>query len=393
MRGGAETHLAELLPVLQARGHDVRIFVAGARGPLAEQLARDGIVIEPANAIAVAQSLPAFIRRFARLALFLPNFLGFVWRHRQSTFHIFLPETVIVCGMILWPLRRRFLVSQRSMLNYRAKYPAIVMRMERFVFGNARMVLANSQAVRQELLDDGVAAEKIHIIYNGLSNARLSPIGAGRDTSRAELGLENGALVFAVVANLFVYKGYSDLIKALGMIRSQLPPEWVLICIGRDVEEARDASPGRLMSNQKRFEREAVAAGIAGHVRFLGERVDAPELLRAVDIAVLPSHEEGFSNALIEKMAAGLPIVATTVGGAYEALDGGKAGLLVPANDPAALSEALLKLVENPMLCGELGLIARARALELYSIETCADAYERIYVAYIRGATGRLFGT
>ena len=379
MRGGAETHLAELLPVFQARGHDVRIFVAGARGPLAEQLSRDGIVIEPEKEIAVFQSLPAVFRRLSRLALFLLNFLGFVWRSRRSTFHVFLPETVIVCGMILWPLRRRFLVSQRSMLNYRAKYPAFVTRLERFVFRHARVVLANSQAVRQELLDDGVAAEKIHIIYNGLSSARLSPTGATRDTSRAELGLENGALVFAVVANLFVYKGYSDLIVALGLIKSKLPPQWVLLCMGRDVEETPDTADGRLMSNQRLFESEAAAAGIAGNVRFLGERVDAPELLRAVDIAVLPSHEEGFSNALIEKMAAGLPIVATSVGGAEEALDGGKVGLLVPAKDPAALSQALLTLAENPTLCRELGAKARARALELYAIETCADAYCDVY--------------
>ncbi len=379
MRGGAETHLAELLPVLQARGHDVRIFVAGARGPLAEQLARDGIVIEPAIAIAVSQSLPSFVRRLARLGLFLPNFLGFVWRHRQSTFHIFLPETVIICGLILWPLRRHFLVSQRSMLNYRAKYPAIVTHLERLVFRHAQMVLANSEAVRQELLDDGVAERKINIIYNGLSGARLSPAGASRNMSRAELQLGNGVLVFAVVANLFVYKGYSDLIAALAMIESKLPAEWVLLCIGRDVEEARDAADGRLVSNQQRFEREAAAAGIAGHVRFLGERIDAPELLRGVDIAVLPSHEEGFSNALIEKMAAGLPIVATRVGGAHEALDGGKAGLLVPPGDPAALAQALLRLVQNPTLSRDLGAKARSRALELYAIETCADAYCDVY--------------
>ena len=136
-----------------------------------------------------------------------------------------------------------------------------------------------------------------------------------------------------------------------------------------------------------RLARAAEGHGFGSHVSFLGERADAPALLRIADLAVLPSHEEGFSNALIEKMAAGLPVVATDVGGNAEALDGGRAGVLVPPHDPNAMAEAIRCFAQSPGMRAELGRIARNRALHAYSIGHCVDQYEAIYTRLLDGSS------
>ena len=377
MRGGAETHLVQLLPALKARGHDVAVFAAGPRGSVADELSRQGIAISPLKPIEIAAGLPARMRRVARFCVFVAKFSAYAFRNRKCIFHVFLPETVIVCGILLFPFRRRLIVSQRSMMNYRAKYPAFVTRLERFVFRTARLVLANSEAVVKELRMDGVCPKKIRLIYNGLSDERLSPADASRAAARAAIGVETESLVFIILANLFVYKGYVELIQALSSIRLHLPQKWYLVCIGRDITEI--AANGQHTSNLKLFGDQARAAGLDGHILFLGERLDAPALLRAADIGVLPSHEEGFSNALIEMMAAGLPVVATDVGGAKEALQAGQCGTLVPPQNPAALAEALAGLANNAARRDNLGAKARVRACDQYAIEKCADAYEAVY--------------
>ena len=99
--------------------------------------------------------------------------------------------------------------------------------------------------------------------------------------------------------------------------------------------------------------------GLAGRVHFLGQRRDIPDLLSALDIFVLPSHSEGVSLALLEAMAAGLPVIATAVGGLPEVVTDGENGLLIPPKDPEALAQALARLLADPALAKKLGENAR----------------------------------
>jgi len=119
--------------------------------------------------------------------------------------------------------------------------------------------------------------------------------------------------------------------------------------------------------------------GIDEHVRFLGQRRDVPELLQVSDIGLLCSHEEGFSNALLEYMAAGLPVVATNVGGNAEAVIDGVTGLLVPAKNPDALARAILRLVHDPAARQGMGTAGRTRVQQNFSLETCLNGYEVLY--------------
>jgi glycosyltransferase involved in cell wall biosynthesis len=118
-------------------------------------------------------------------------------------------------------------------------------------------------------------------------------------------------------------------------------------------------------------------------VRFLGERNDIADLLAASDIFALASHEEGSPNAVIEAMAAGVATVVTDAGGSPEAV--GEAGLVVPARDPAALADALLRLATDAGLRSRLGAAAAARAAVEFSLETCVSRYLALHGAVRSG--------
>ena len=161
-----------------------------------------------------------------------------------------------------------------------------------------------------------------------------------------------------------------------------MPKHWTLILIGRDVPiQGLDNLPCN--GYRAVLERRCMELELSDNIKFLGERSDAPALLRCADIGVLPSHEEGFSNALLEMMAASLATVASDVGGNAEALDGGHAGLLVPPQDPDALAGAIRRLIDAPDTRKSFGDAARMRVLENYTIARCADAYEDVYTALL----------
>jgi glycosyltransferase involved in cell wall biosynthesis len=129
-------------------------------------------------------------------------------------------------------------------------------------------------------------------------------------------------------------------------------------------------------------------AGVAGVCAFLGHRDDVPARLEAADIFVLPSRSEAFPNAVLEAMAAGLPVVASGVGGILELVDDGRTGLLVPPDDPAALADRLCGLMANPSLGATLGGAARAEVEEHYSFDRMVSAFDRLYASELEASVG-----
>ena len=120
--------------------------------------------------------------------------------------------------------------------------------------------------------------------------------------------------------------------------------------------------------------------GVADRVNLMGQRSDVPTLLSAMDIGVLASHEEGFSNALLEKLAAGLPVVATDVGGNPEALEGMPDCFLVRPQDPEDLARGLRDAVGRLGADDQNRKIRQSRVRERYSVDAMVDAYERLYL-------------
>lgn len=256
-------------------------------------------------------------------------------------------------------------MSRRSLNNYQQRNPILV-PIERWLHGKMGVVLGNSRAVVSQLKEEGVPNEKLGLIYNGLDPKAFKATGTKRQLRR-NLDLPARALVLVTVANFIPYKGHADLLTAVSAVRHQLPANWFLLLVGRDdgiAEELRDR---------------AEALGIMSNVRWLGERHDVHDVLAAADIGVLPSHEEGLSNSILEAMPMSLPIVVTDVGGNAEVVVDGQSGLVVPPRDPTGLGEAILALSLDPKLRREMGKSARHRIRTQFSLDTAVDQYWRLY--------------
>lgn len=366
--GGAEQHLLRVAGALAARGWQPTVFALNPHGPLTPAFEAAGVPVR-------GVSLPAAWVRWLRhprviawtgllASLFL--LVWTYWRLRPRVAHFFLPAAYIVGGtasLLAPPLLR--VMSRRSLNHYQAKH-RLFRRIELWLHGRMDLVCGNSAAVVRDLQCEGVARDRLRLIYNGIEIGRFQA-RRSRAEVRAELGIEDTAVVMVMVANLIPYKGHADLIQALAAVRAGLPPDWVCICVGRD-----DGIGPSLMA-------QASAAGIGDRFRFTGSRQDVPDLLSAADLGVLCSHEEGFSNAVIEGMVSGLPMVVTDVGGNAEAVLDGETGLVVPARQPDRLGAALLELCGDADRRRLMGLAGRRRVLDHFSMEACVTNYEALY--------------
>jgi glycosyltransferase involved in cell wall biosynthesis len=355
--GGAERHLAWVLPALKRRGIDVILYAMERGGALEPELMHHGVRIEGPRSGALLH--------WPRATLALA---GFLRRERPDIVHFFLPRPYLF-GSIAAELagHRRRLMSRRSLAAYQEKYP-LLRAAERLLHRRTIGLIGNSQAVVEELATEAGDPRKLALIHNGIE---MPPPAAATDRLRTRQALNVGddALVIVVLANLIPYKGHRDLIDALALAKDCMPKPWFVLAIGRDEGIGEE------------LKQRAEALDVAANMIWLGQQAAAEQLLPASDIFVLPSHEEGFSNALLEAMAAELAVVATAVGGNSDAVVDGESGILVPPRDPRALALALKRLVGDPPLRRRLGEAARMRVELRFSLETCVARYERLYRA------------
>lgn len=235
------------------------------------------------------------------------------------------------------------------------------------------LVLTNSKTMRDYLASrEKIPLSRFKTIYNGVEIA--APLTAAeKATLRESLGLPQDALLLGCIANIQPIKGFEYLIEAaISMIRQG--QDIHLVIIG-GVEKRKQNLTSYLESLLDRVKREQLEE----RIHFLGPRKDARSLAAALDCFVLPSLSEGFSNAIIEAMAVGLPVIATAVGGNGEAVVEGETGLLVPPADPEALARAMTLLAGDKELRERMGAAARKRAVERYDIVMMIQAMENLY--------------
>jgi len=204
------------------------------------------------------------------------------------------------------------------------------------------------------------------LIPNGVSIDAFSPDREVRQRVRRELEVEPQTLVFVHVGRFAAVKNHEMLVAAFAQLVGQQPLPTELWLVGDG--ELREA-----VQHQVR------ALGIESRVRFLGVRSDIPDLLRAADVFVFPSRWEGNPLSVMEAMAAGLPVVATAVGGVPELVEDGVSGILVPNEDLEGLTAAMLRMVQHPDLREQMGRAARCRAVERFDIQQTVRAYEALY--------------
>jgi glycosyltransferase involved in cell wall biosynthesis len=190
------------------------------------------------------------------------------------------------------------------------------------------------------------------------------PSGADRETLRASLGVGRDEVVALQAAALAPHKSQTDLLKAASLARDRAPRLRVWI-----------AGEGALRAA---LEAEHAALGLGTTVRFLGFREDVARLLAAADFFVVSSYLEGMGTATLDAMASGLAVVATRTGGIPEIVQEGETGILVPARDPKALADAMVRVSADPALRGRLGAAGKTRA-RLFSADRTAEGTRRVY--------------
>src|SRR6266508_2884089 len=242
-------------------------------------------------------------------------------------------------------------------------------RVQRYVCRLADCVLVNADAVKEWLVGDGYDASKIVVIRNGVDLSRFS---GPREPSRLrlDLGLAPHVPLIAVVSRLNRLKGLEQFLEAAAIVGKRFPEARFLV-----VGAAPPHDPAYL------DELKALSArlDIAGRVIFTGLRSDVPSLLGGVSVAVMPSLNEALSNAMLEAMAAGAPVVATRVGGTPEALVDGETGLLVPPADVSSLAASIARMLDARDLAGRLGRAARKSVEDRFSIARMAASTEQLY--------------
>jgi len=229
----------------------------------------------------------------------------------------------------------------------------------------AAQMIAVSEDLKNFVVErTGVATKRIRVIYNGVDPYVL-PETDGIRTVRDEFELHRWDKVIGSVGSLYSVKGHIHLIRALPEILRVCPRTLVLL-IGRGDQEAA-------------LKAEASRLGVDEHVRFLGFRNDVLLLLCLMDVFVLPSLSEGLSMALLEAMAAGRPIVATSVGGNGELVQEGKSGFLIPAENPHALADRVISLLRNDGQAKAFGHCGKHRVEEHFSLAGMARSYQECY--------------
>jgi glycosyltransferase involved in cell wall biosynthesis len=248
----------------------------------------------------------------------------------------------------------------------------------------ADRVIANSCAVRAWLVSLGVNESHIDVIPNGivLDGRRERPPDF---PVRREFGIDRHAPVVTVVSRLNPRKGIEYFLRAAAVVARRFPDARFLVVGGSaDTQVSRyRAHAPRTPEYQSSLESLAKDLQMAGKMIFTGERSDIKEVLRETDLAVLPSLSEGMSNFLLEAMAAGLPVVATEVGGNPEIVENGKTGLLVRSCDAEALSDAMNRILEWPELGLRFGDAGYRRIHAHFSLATAVRRTEDLYASLL----------
>lgn len=364
--GGAERHLSQVLPVLSRIGYSITVQVLSHKAPLKPLFDSAGINVRLGRNF---DWLPGFVRRPVKVMDSLLKLIFSFLKNRDAIRHVFLPEaymlTSIAARMTFFsgPL----VMSRRSLNDYQKRRPLLGM-LERAMHRFTTIALGNSKAVVQQLYEEGFESGRVGLIYNGIDATAFEQLPS-KNVLRENLNINQDALIFIIVANLIPYKGHQDLFNAFGLVYPQLPENWKLLCVGYDSGIMKD------------LKKQAKSLGIEAHVDFLGKRSDTAQLLAASDIGILCSHEEGFSNAILEAMAAGLPMIVTDVGGNAEAIDDMQTGLVVPPKKPRALADAILSLFFAADLRTHFANNSKIKIEQNFTLEQCVKKYMEIYVS------------
>ncbi len=349
--GGTERQMSELVQRLDRARWQVHLACFRAEGAWFARTARD-VASVGAFPIRSFKSLdaPRQMRAFSRWCRERRVMLVHTSDLYSNT--LFLPGA----AMARVPVR----IGSRREIN--AGKSAGQIALQRAAYACAHRIVTNAQAGAARLRAEGVSSGRIVVIPNGIDLTRVVPAQPGRPRRRV-----------AMVANLRPEKGHDVLIDAAVHVLARVPDaQFDLIGDG---------------SERARLEQRARERGVAHAFTFAGHCEDVPSRLANADVFVLPSRSEAFPNAVLEAMAAGLPVIASAVGGILEVVEDGHTGLLTAPADVAGLADRICRVLEDDVLAGRVAAAGRARVHERYGFERMVSSIDALYA---RELTARL---
>lgn len=263
----------------------------------------------------------------------------------------------------------------RTFPDYRRKKRVLA---NRFLLRRRDRAIGVGQAVGDALIrNEGLPAARVGVIYNGIDLSRyVESTSDGRESLLHEWGFDQDDFIILQVARLDPLKDHATAIRAIERLAGERLATHErrvrLVLVGEGPERTS-------------IEAEIARRGLGDVIKLLGMRQDVPRLLRAADLLILTSVSEGIPLTLIEGMAAGLPVVATDVGGVAEVVVEGVTGLLAPAGDDAALATAVARLAGDGEMRRRMGELGRGRAFERFAEDQMTAAYAACYEDLLRG--------
>jgi glycosyltransferase involved in cell wall biosynthesis len=350
--GGAQRHLVEVVRGLDRRVYAPEMWTAAAQpGDLAPVFERLGA---PVRSFGIRSTMlhTRTLGAVSRVALELR-------RRDVQVVHGYLFEGNFLAALVGRRGRRPVtLVSKRSLDRYgRPDRRAAAWLSNRL----ADRVLVNATAVREIVVDhEWCRSDKIDLIPNGVD----LPVRA-RGASRSSPDARGDGPLVGMVGRLGWKKGYEHALEAFALLRDRVP--------GLRVDIVGDGSL------RAEIESRIETLGLGDTVQLLGQRSDVPACLERFDCFVLSSIIEGMPNALLEAMAMSLPVVTTSAGGSAEVVEDGVSGLVVPPANPAALADAVGRLLADPALASRLAQAAERRVREHYSLDAMIRSMDGLY--------------
>jgi glycosyltransferase involved in cell wall biosynthesis len=374
--GGTEKHVRDLVARLDRRKFRPIVIATSDGGVLEADFAQMDVPVFVIGYQGFTRRRGQVIRRIRMAIGSLREIAGILRREQAAILHAYLPAANVLGATAgLMARTPAVVVSKRGLCHYKKGRPILSF------FENAAnlatdAVLVNSDAVAAAVRSaERFCGRKIRLVYNGIDAASPETLGAAANSPPVpglDPPLPPDAAPVLYVANLFPYKGHLDLVEAAASVAARFPNARFLLA-GR--EEGAGA--------EVRSRIETLRLG--EHVRLLGPRDDVPALMAAADLLVHPSHEEGFSNVILEAMAAGKAVVATAVGGIPEAVVDGETGILVPPRDPERLAGAVLSLLRDPERARAMGAVGRRRVLAHFPLKGMVREIEEMYEELLSG--------
>ncbi len=349
--GGASVHVRDLARAMLERGHQVMVFTGG-EGAVTEQLACAGVPFRPLRSLRRSIRPVRDLRAFRELAKAVGDFRPDIisvhtakagWIGRLVASRLGIPAVYTPHG---WPFGGRF--SSLAGFGFRLAEKALANR--------AAAIVCVCRYERDLALRHGVAeSSRLHVIYNGVRDV---PAELRADPAASPIRLVS-------VARFQAPKDHETLLRALATARSA---EWQMDLVG----------DGPLLERTRSL---AASLGISERLHFLGYQPAPERLLARAQVFVLSSRSEGFPRSLLEAMRAGLPVVASGVGGVPEAVSDGNTGVLVPAGDFRELASALARLLADSTLRQRMGSQARLAYEASFGLERMVEATVSLYDA------------